>query len=245
MDADSYHAALDALDWQIDLGADEAILDAPVNRYETAAAPKAKAAEAPTPVAAPEPSVEAQKAANAATDLDGLKAALAAFQGFEIRRGARNLVFSDGDSSARVMVIGEVPDRNEDREGKPFTGPAGQLFDRMFAAIDLSRDGGLYATCALPWRTPHDRAATPDELTMMRPFLLRHIELAAPDVLIIMGSTPAELLLGRAAISRLRGKWTEAAGKPALPMLHPAALLKTPEAKRDAWADLLSLKARL
>lgn len=97
LDADSYHAALDALDWQIDLGADEAILDAPVNRYETAAAPKAKAAEAPTPVAAPEPSVEAQKAANAATDLDGLKAALAAFQGFEIRRGARNLVFSDGD----------------------------------------------------------------------------------------------------------------------------------------------------
>ena len=129
-------------------------------------------------------------------------------------------------------------------------GRAGQLLDRMFAAIGLSRaapDPGaaLYLTNVLPWRPPGDRDPEAEEIAMMRPFVERHVALVDPDVVVLMGNTPCKAVLGQTGILRLRGQWAEVWGKPVLPMTHPRDLLRTPLAKREAWADLLSLKARL
>lgn len=258
--AEQYFEAKAALEWQIELGADEAIGDEPLDRYELVAeTPKVKVAKAKgaaKPSAAPIPLVEvdavavAKAAAAAAPDLAGLEAALAGFDLCDLKRGARNLVFADGAASARVMIIGEAPGRDEDREGKPFIGQAGVLLDRMLAAIGLGRDGPdpaarVYITNILPWRPPQNRDPSPAEIAMLRPFVERHIELVAPDVVVLMGNTPCLALLGRKGITRMRGNWEEVLGRPALPMFHPAYLLRSPHAKREAWADLLELKAKL
>ncbi|MHA3976165.1 uracil-DNA glycosylase [Halovulum sp. GXIMD14794] len=245
--------ALAALIWQIELGADEAILDAPVNRYEQpAVAPAPKAAAV---VAAPAPKAsaadEAEKLAAAAADLPALHAAIAAFEGCALKRGARNTVFADGVPGARVMIVGEAPGREEDQQGKPFVGKSGQLLDRMFAAIGLSRTAGdpaegLYITNTVPWRPPQNRDPSPEEMSTMLPFLRRHIALAAPEILVVMGAPAARTVLQTTSgITRLRGQWQEALGLPVLPMNHPAALLRDPLKKRLAWSDLLTLKARL
>jgi DNA polymerase len=148
------------------------------------------------------------------------------------------------------MVVGEAPGRDEDLEGRPFVGRAGQLLDRMFAAIGLSRSAtdaalALYITNVMVWRPPQNRDPTPEEVAMLLPFLHRHIVLADPEVIVVMGNTPLSALLGVKGITRQRGQWAQALGKPVLPMVHPAYLLRNPAAKREAWADLLSLKAHL
>ena len=133
-------------------------------------------------------------------------------------------------------------------QGKPFVGRAGQLLDRMLGAIGLGRANAqapVYITNVLPWRPPQNRDPQPDEIAMMKPFLLRHIALADPKLLVLVGNWSCQTLLGRKGITRLRGDWTEAAGRPALPIFHPAFLLRSPDKKREAWADLLSLQARL
>ncbi|MBE0454317.1 uracil-DNA glycosylase [Roseovarius autotrophicus] len=248
-------AALASLAWQIELGATEAIGDAPLNRYELpdrSAKPATPPAEtAPiAPLAETDPVAEAEAAAGAATTLDALRETLAAYTHCELSRGARNLVFADGNPQARVMIIGEAPGREEDLEGRPFVGRAGQLLDRMLAAIGLDRRSddpvcSVYITNVLPWRPPQNRDPQPDEIAMMRPFLARHVALVAPEVLILMGNISCEAGLGRRGITRLRGHWTEAHGTPALPMFHPAYILRNPASKREAWADLLSLRERL
>lgn len=251
MESLDHQSAAALLAWQIELGADECIADTPVDRYTVpASAPKPAvqiaAEQPPSKVSAdPDPVAAAQSAAGASQVLEGLRAALAAFEHCELKRGARNLVFADGVPGARVMIIGEAPGREEDREGRPFVGPAGQLLDKMLAAVDLSRDTSVYITNVLPWRPPQNRDPKPAEIAMMQPFLQRHIELAKPDLLVIMGNHSCQALLGKRGITRLRGEWVAAHGKPALPMFHPAYLLRTPSAKREAWTDLLSLKARL
>ena len=148
------------------------------------------------------------------------------------------------------MIIGEAPGRDEDIQGKPFVGRAGQLLDLMFRQIGLGRENpdkeaALYITNVLPWRPPQNRDPQPDEIAMMLPFLKRHVELSGPDLIVAMGNHACQALLGRQGITRLRGKWAEALGKPVLPMFHPAYLLRNPAAKREAWADLLSIQARL
>lgn len=248
------------LEWQIELGADEAMLDAPVNRYEEsppakpAPAPAAEQAEeplpAPVPVAAVDPVVEAAALAARAHDLAALAEAMAGFDHCELKRGARNFVFADGNPKARVLILGEAPGREEDLEGRPFVGPAGQLLDRMLAAIGLSRtspdpSAAVYITNVLPWRPPANREPEPEEIAMFRPFIARHVELVAPDVVVLMGNPACMAALGQRGILRLRGHWAEAFGRPALPMTHPAYLLRNPAAKREAWADLLALRARL
>ncbi len=256
MESSAYHHDLALLEWQIELGAFEAIGDVPVNRYEVpAAVEKPKAAVAATPAVAPVPPQAradavaiAEQAAAAAATLEELRAAMAAFEHCDLKKGARNLVFSDGIPGAPVMLVGEAPGRDEDRAGKPFVGRAGQLLDKMLAAIDMGRDRAeapVYITNVLPWRPPQNRDPKPEEIAMMKPFLMRHIALAKPQVLVIVGNWSCQALLGKRGITRLRGAWTEAAGVPALPIFHPAYLLRSPEFKREAWADLLSLKAKL
>ena len=255
---DTFWRDVALLDWQIELGADEAISETPVNRYALDPAPPKPAVEQPgkasppVPPKAPEvdPVAEAQVAATAAGDLPALAAAMQAFEHCEIKKGARKFVFSDGTPGARVMIVGEAPGRDEDRIGRPFVGQAGQLLDKMLEAIGMDRgaddpDKAVYIANVLPWRPPANRTPEAEEIAMMLPFLARHIALAAPDVVILMGNTPCQALLGRAGITRLRGSWTEVLGRPALPMFHPAYLLRQPLAKRDAWADLLALKAKL
>lgn len=249
---EQYHAARAALEWQIELGATEAIGDEPVDRYGVpdSSAPKARVAAkvaAPVVVAVREvdPVEMATQAAVAAGSLEALKAAQAGFELCDLKKGARNMVFADGMPGARVMVIGEAPGRDEDREGRPFVGRAGQLLDRMLEAIDLSREASVYITNVLPWRPPQNRDPKPEEIAMMMPFVKRHVALAAPDFIILMGNISCQAVLGKRGITRLRGQWAEAWGLPVLPMFHPAYLLRQPSAKREAWADLLSLKTRL
>ncbi|MEM6940308.1 MAG: uracil-DNA glycosylase [Pseudomonadota bacterium] len=250
MESENFHHDLAVLAWQVELGADEAIADAPIDRYAipdvseklkpTVPAPQVTSVSDPVQVAA--------EIAAAATSLEDLAAAMSAYPHCELRKGARKLVFSDGIPGARVMLVGEAPGRDEDLAGKPFVGRAGQLLDKMLDAIDLGRaraDAPVYITNVLPWRPPQNRDPKPAEIAMMKPFLLRHIELAAPEVLLIVGNWSCQALLGKRGITRLRGTWTEAAGRPALPIFHPAYLLRAPEFKREAWADLLSLKKRL
>jgi uracil-DNA glycosylase len=256
--ADDWHASLAALAWTVEAGVDEVIGDAPVNRYELAAeAPRpvgarmAVAVAEALPVAASvDPEAEAQAMAAAAGTLEALREAMVAYPHCELKRGARNTVFADGNPAARVLVLGEAPGADEDREGRPFVGRAGQLLDRMFAAIGLSRTSpdpavALYITNVLPWRPPGNRDPEPGEIAMLLPFVERHIALVDPEVVVVMGNTPLFALTGGKGILRVRGTWTTALGKPVLPMTHPAYLLRNPAAKREAWADLLSLQARL
>lgn len=262
LDQMDYHTAAALLCWQVEMGVDEAIGDDALDRYELPdkqpKAPPAAASVAPVaPGAAPPPLPEpvkvdgvvvAEEAARAASDLEGLAAAMAAYEHCELKQGARQCVFSDGIAGAPVMIIGEAPGREEDLEGRPFVGRAGQLLDRMLAAIDRGRtrkDAPVYITNVMPWRPPQNRTPNPDEIAMMLPFLRRHIELARPKVLVLMGNVPCQALLGRTGITKMRGEWAEALGLPVLPMVHPAYLLRQPEAKREAWADLLALKAKL
>ena len=257
-----HRSARALLEWHMALGADECIQDSPVNRYalpdtapvvaRKAVAPVVAEPQRPqiVPMAQVDTVAEAERAAAGATDLAGLRAALEGFEHCDLKRGARNLVFADGMAGARVMVVGEAPGRDEDLEGRPFVGQAGQLLDRMLAAIGLAREAtdreaAVYITNVLPWRPPQNRDPAAGEIAMMRPFLERHIALARPDVLILMGNHACDALLQRKGILRLRGQWAEAVGLPAMPMTHPAYLLRNPAAKREAWADLLAVQARL
>ncbi|WP_114965754.1 uracil-DNA glycosylase [Alkalilacustris brevis] len=265
-----HHALRALLEWQVELGATEAIGDVPVNRYELAdspprqpavtapaapkqdsqAVPSAASAQPAMPAHEVDPVQAAREAAAAAADLAALESAVQAFSFCDLKRGARSAVFADGNPAARVMIVGEAPGRDEDIEGRPFVGRAGRLLDRMFDAIDMARDAtdaerALYITNISPWRPPQNRNPEPDEIAMLMPFVARHVELAAPDVLVLMGNVACQALLGRGGITRLRGTWAEVLGRPALPMYHPAYLLRTPAAKREAWADLLALRAHL
>jgi uracil-DNA glycosylase len=264
-----FDSALAALAWQVELGADEAICEMPVNRYDAGvqAAARVAAAQVPAPrglpavppprLAAPDAAAElaicvaeAQAAAALADDLAGLRAALDAYPHCVLRRGAKSLVFADGNPAARVLVLGEAPGRDEDVEGRPFVGRAGQLLDRMFAAIGMVRDHpdparALYITNVMPWRPPQNRDPEPAEIAMMLPFVMRHIALVDPTVIVVMGNTPLQALLGQKGITRLRGIWAQALDRPVLPMFHPAYLLRQPIMKREAWADLLALQAKL
>lgn len=256
--------ALALLEWQTEMGADEPMLDDPVDRFALTA--RAKPAmplpglqiQTPNPVTAPDQPAgdldariaEAESLAAAADSLAALASSQEAFDGIDLKKGARNFCFADGNPKARVLILGEAPGDEEDRQGRPFVGRAGQLLDKMFDAIGLSRtavdaEKALYIVNVLTWRPPGNRDPSADEISVSMPFVRRHIELASPDMIVLMGNIPCQAALGRRGILRLRGQWVQAFGRPALPMTHPAYLLRNPPAKREAWADLLSLAAKL
>ncbi|HUN45063.1 MAG TPA: uracil-DNA glycosylase [Stellaceae bacterium] len=252
------------LSWYVAMGADEAIGAEPLDRFAPPPAapprmPMAPRADVPSPAPAPvaplvAPSAAAASArelAAAAQTLAELEAAVRGFDGCALKRTATNTVFADGSPEAPLMVIGEAPGADEDRIGRPFVGRAGQLLDRMLAAIGIDRSQA-YITNVLFWRPPGNRKPTPDEVAACLPFLWRHIALKHPKLVVMAGGTSASTLLGRAeGIMRLRGRWFDlpVAGLerpvPALATFHPSFLLRAPARKGDAWHDLLSLKSRL
>ena len=193
---------------------------------------------------------EIRDAAGNASTLEELRACLEGFDGCNLRLTAKNLVFADGNPQARVMFVGEAPGAEEDRQGLPFVGPSGKLLDAMLASVGLDRNGEGDAAALISntvfWRPPGNRTPTPSEGAICLPFVERLIEIVDPKVLVCVGGPSAKALLAQTqGITRLRGQWTQAEGLPALPMFHPAYLLRSPEFKREAWADLLSLKAKL
>jgi DNA polymerase len=253
-------AALAALRLQIEWGADEALAEAPVDRFAAArettpraaaapAAPAVARAAPPAPGLLPAPAA-AQLLAAGAADLAALKAAIAAVDS-PLRDTATNLVFADGNPEAGLMLVGEAPGADEDRLGRPFVGVSGQLLDRMFASIGLERSKDFYVTNILPWRPPGNRTPTDAEITLFLPLVLRHIALVRPRHLVLLGGVSAKTLLrARDGITRLRGRWHRVEGAegtawPALATLHPAYLLRNAPAKRDAWADLVLLRRTL
>lgn len=201
------------------------------------------------------PAQDGRAMANAAGDLDALKAALESFEGCALKHTARNLVFSRGDPKSPVMVVGEGPGREEDEQGAPFVGRSGKLLDRMLASIGLD-PAEVYVTNVVFWRPPGNRKPTDAEIEACRPFAERHIALVEPKLLIFAGGIAAQTLLhAKSGIMSLRGRWAEyrvhgadgaqTATIPALPVFHPAFLLRRPAEKAKAWRDMLSLQARL
>lgn len=190
-----------------------------------------------------------QPLAQAAGDLAALRLAMDAFEGCALKRTATNTVFADGNPQADLMLVGEAPGRDEDLQGRPFVGQSGKLLDRMLAAIGRDR-ASCYITNILPWRPPGNRQPSQEEIVACLPFVLRHVELVRPRVLVLLGGTAAKTLLDRSeGITRLRGRWfTLRAGQhevAALASFHPAYLLRQPSQKREAWRDFLALRQRL
>ena len=269
---------LTALNWLLDAGADEAIGDVPVDRFlakppaPKAAVEVAQALRAP-PVpkaAAPRPEgprplaqITPANVAPLATDgfssaleisarcnsLAELKAALTAFDGSQLKALAKSTVFADGNPDSRIMFIGEAPGRDEDAAGLPFVGRAGKLLDKMMEAIGLDR-ASAYIINVMPWRPPDNRNPDPGEVAMCIPFLRRHIELAQPRILILLGAVAARHVLGlNDGIMKIRGRWLEYriadALIPVMPTLHPAYLLRQPAHKKLAWRDLQAVADKL
>lgn len=258
------------LDWYREIGADEAIDAAPRRKQPDTAAPdpstaswSAAARPAPAvprpdlvtarPIAQSAHGVEADAAARAAAcaSLEELEAAVRGFDGCALKLTAKSTVFADGATDAPLMIVGEAPGEEEDRQGLPFVGPAGKLLDRMLAAIGRDRTNTLI-TNVVYWRPPGNRQPTTSELALCLPFVRRHIALVRPKVLVFAGNISAKALSGRAeGITRLRGQWIEFPSEPAAPAIaavaiyHPAYLLRVPSQKRDAWRDLLAINERL
>jgi uracil-DNA glycosylase len=246
---------LEALRLQYEWGADEALLDAPQDRRVATPPAPAPQAPAPRPAArapAPLPAGPAEAASLAAScqSLEELKAALTAFTGCALRDTATQLVFADGAEDARLIIIGEAPGAEEDRAGKPFVGPAGQLLDRMLGSIGLDRTS-VRIINTVPWRPPGNRTPSEAEIALCLPFLHRQIALIRPRGLVTLGAVATKAVLpeaGASGIRRLRGSWRDAhiAGLdtplPCLPSYHPAYLLRTPMAKSESWQDFLLLR---
>ena len=264
------------LRWYVDQGFDEAIGETAIDRFAlpppaaatTSVAPMAAPAitpstptpirpatpppqRAPIPLESPQLVEDAREVARKATSVAELEAAVRAFEGCALKRTAKNTVFADGVVGAPVMIVGEAPGADEDRLGKPFVGVSGQLMDRMFDAIGMSRERDLYITNILFWRPPGNRTPTLAEQAICLAFTRRHIELAKPKLVVLAGGTAVKAVLDTTeGITRLRGKWAtlrldDGTEVPALPTFHPAYLLRTPASKRQSWWDLLSVDKKL
>ena len=246
------------LDWYRAAGVDIAVGEEPVDRFAQRppqrSAPPAAAPHQPAPRAAEPPPLggdpaEARSLAASAQTLEELRGLLDGYNGCGLKLRATQLVFADGNPEARIMLIGEAPGAEEDRQGKPFVGRSGQLLDKMLAAIGLDRSG-VYIANTVPWRPPGNRAPTPEEMALCLPFLHRQVELVAPRLVMTLGGSAMQTIFSTTSgIVKMRGKWSLVSiGKhqvDAIPALHPAYLLRTPAAKQQAWDDMLSLKRKI
>lgn len=269
------------LAWYVDAGVDEAIGETPVDRFMEAARTPQEVTAAPDPApqpastprpetgrtSSPAPRVRpsaagiargaetARDLARQCTTLDALQDAIRNFDGCALSKTAMNTVFADGNPDSGLMLVGEAPGADEDRQGRPFVGASGQLLDIMLAAIGRDRTGtenGAYIANILPWRPPGNRKPTPQETAICLPFIRRHIALVKPRVLVFLGGTAASTLLNTdQGITRLRGHWCdfedldEGFTTPVMPTYHPAYLLRQPALKAGAWQDFLAIKAKL
>jgi uracil-DNA glycosylase family 4 len=262
----SREESLAALNWLLDAGADEAVTDAPVDRFNARAAtvdiptaPSKMASRQNPPLAQIKPANLAPLATDGfgsaleiaakCHSLEELRAAMESFDGSQLKKNATNTVFADGNPASHLMFIGEAPGHDEDRAGLPFVGRAGKLLDKMLAAIGLDRTGA-YIINVMPWRPPDNRNPDPGEVAMCIPFLRRHIELAQPRIMVMLGAVSARHVLGlNDGIMKLRGRWLEyrigTEMIPVLPTLHPAYLLRQPAHKKLAWRDLQALADKL
>jgi uracil-DNA glycosylase len=230
--------SLSALAWLVEAGADEAMSDAPADRFAARTNPPLEggsksastaqqisgSGQAPKPLPSPKnashlsalPQGEGEDSigtainlARSANSLAELKASLEGFEGCALKRGATNTVFADGNPQYRILFIGEAPGRDEDRQGLPFVGRAGKLLDKMMAAIHLDRTKA-YITNVINWRPPDNRDPSPEEAAMCLPFLRRHIELVNPEMIILLGAVAVRHVMGRTdGIMKTRGKWLD------------------------------------
>lgn len=238
-----------------DAGIDACFEDAPVDRtYVPPPALKAVARATASVAAAPDAAGaadEARRLAAACQTLNDLAAAIAGFEGCPLRgMGARQSVFARGNPTAPVLIVGEGPGAEEDARGEPFVGKAGQLLDRMIAAAGLT--DRVFITNTVFWRPPGNRTPTPAEQAACAPFVERAFAILRPRAVLLLGAAASKSVLQTdEGIMKLRGQWKEwrlpegDVSAPALPTLHPAFLLRQPQAKRAVWADLLTLTARL
>ncbi|MBE7209753.1 MAG: uracil-DNA glycosylase [Gluconacetobacter diazotrophicus] len=267
--------ALSSLRLQLEWGADEALEELPVVRSRVAAsgnapagapsspAPRESAHSSPRPAPRPPPVAAAARTAHrsagadtdpaasaaAAADLDTLRTAIAGFAGCPLRDTATRTVLPAGNAAGGVLLLGEVPDADEDRSGIAFSGKPGELLDRMLRSIGLERDGVLLAPL-IPWRPPGGRPPSARELALCRPFLDRLLVLAAPRFVLLLGSRPARTVLN--TLPRPGAGWQKLPAETglsdpsrALAMRHPATLLGHPPGRKEAWNDLLRLRIAL
>lgn len=265
------------LRWLLEAGNDEAILDQPVNHFRApnkgeapvGARPpnndmkapqriderartvtKSGDRSAPTSLAAKDDGLgNAFASAERCNTLDDLRRALETFEGSQLKKNASKTVFADGNPRSGILFIGEAPGRDEDRIGLPFVGRAGKLLDLMLLSIGLDRRSA-YIINVLPWRPPDNRNPEATEVAQCIPFLRRHIELASPEIMILLGSAPLRHVLGFAdGIMKSRGRWADyrigQRSVPVMPTLHPAYLLRQPAHKRLAWRDFQEVADRI
>ena len=275
--ANTHSTALhSALAWYLDHGVDEGLLDEPQDRtssihdFESMERSKSvpdtpdKGTKVQNPdmlLGKSDAREEAVKRAKEASSLEELREAIAGFEGLAIKKTASNMVFSAGNPKADIMLIGEAPGADEDRQGTPFVGVSGQLLDKILACIDLSREQddpakAVYISNILNWRPPGNRTPSPAEVAVSLPFIEKHIMLVQPKLIILCGGVSAKTLLGsETSISRLRGRWHdykpqtpelgyEGPAIPAIATYHPSYLLRTPLQKKAAWSDMLLIKQK-
>ena len=200
--------------------------DKPINRFKT------------------KPKVE-----DISTKLDELRNEIEKIENCELKKNASKIVFSDGNYKSKIMIVGEGPGQKEDKEGKPFVGDAGLLLNKMLKSINIERKN-VYITNVVNYRPPNNRKPEPAEITKYSNFLRKHISIIDPKILILMGSTAMESLIGKnVKISKERGKWKEVIikQKTYLTMItfHPAYLLRQPDQKKYSWSDLKEIRNKI
>ena len=181
--------------------------------------------------------------------LNKLKVKIKSIKNCDLKKNANNLVFGDGNINSKVMIIGEGPGANEDLEGKPFVGRAGKLLDKMLAAINLNRDK-VYISNVVNYRPPANRKPTDIEIQRYFPFLKAHIEIINPKILVLLGSTALNTIIGNdTVISKARGKWVQKEFGKTKPWIiasfHPAFLMRQPDQKKLAWIDLKMIREKI
>lgn len=260
---ESRQAMIKWLNWQMEMGVTEFFGETPGVRKRSAPVRQSLAvhsdasdlvpaapAHLPSDDLSP-PASRARSLAGQCQSLREIEAVLQEFDGCGLKETATRLCVSDGNPTAPIMLIGEAPGAEEDRQGKPFVGPSGRLLDLMMGFVGLNRSN-VYITNVIYWRPPGNRAPTADEIAICQPFLERQIALIKPKIIVFVGGIAAKALLQKKeGVTRLRGHWYEYAlcddglNVPATVTFHPAYLLRQPLQKKHVWRDLLSIRAKI